>query len=78
MADQTRLVQEEVAVEMVKLKAALNQEEVTISDRFRKSLINRVISVEVDCANPSFAESSPYPEFPWGKIPDKEVKLANE
>jgi len=44
MADQTRLVPEEVAVEMVKLKAALNQEEVTISDGFRKSLINRVIS----------------------------------
>jgi len=40
MADQTRLVPEEVAVEMVKLKAALNQEEVTISDGFRKSLIN--------------------------------------
>lgn len=52
MADQTRLVQEEVAVEMVKLKAALNQEEVTISDRFRKSLINRVISVEGGLCKP--------------------------
>ena len=34
-----------------------------------------IMRAEVECAHPSCTESSPFPEFPWGKIPDKEVKL---
>ena len=33
---------------------------------------------EVDCSNLSFTKSSPFPEFPRGKIPDKEVELVSK
>jgi len=73
MADQTRLVQEAVAVEMVKLEAALNQEDVTMSDGFQKMLVSQLrrnlsswrlnrsaLCSEVDHANFSFTQSSPF------------------
>jgi len=33
---------------------------------------------EEDHANPSFSESSLFPEFPWEKIPDKELKIVSK
>ena len=94
MSDQTKLTPEVVVVESVKLKSALNQEKVTMLDGFRKSWIAQfkaeslisvaqqseisIIKAEVDCSNPSFTESSAFPESPLGKIPDEEVKLLSK
>ena len=53
-----------------------------LSHSLRQNL-NRVheittLHAEVDPANPSFSESSLFPEFPWEKIPDKESKIVSK
>ena len=83
MAEQNGLGPE-VREETIKLEAALNLEEVTMTDSFRKSVVaqfkaeslinaaqeSEIITMraEVDRSDPMFAECFQFPGFPWGKI----------
>ena len=84
----------EVREETIKLEAALNLEEVTMTDSFRKSVVaqfkaeslinaaqeSEIITMraEVNRSDPILAECSQFPGFPWEKIAEKEVKIISK
>ena len=91
---QDQLDKETVSEESIKLESALQADDITITDEFRKSVIAQfkaeslmnaarkeelsTMRAEIDMTNTAFSDELIPPVFPWDKIPDSDIKLISK
>ena len=91
---QNRLDQETVSEESIKLESALQTDDITITDEFRRSVIAQfkaeslmnaarkeelsAMRAEINRSTTVFSDELIPPVFPWDKIPESDIKLISK